>query len=703
MPNKIIIMKQCLVLLIAVLFLGINIPVLGQSNALKTANELFNRYEYSKAIGFYEQVLRKEKNNAEALEKLAECYRLTSNTRKAESAYKKAIKFNPENHLLVFRLGQALMSNQKYKEALDVFINYTELAPYDNRGWVFAKDCKYFDRLQLDSAQYNISKPSFNSKASDYAPAFFKEGLVFTSNRTLTSFDIKDGWTGESFQDLFYVAELKDGWDTPVVLEGKTNIPAHEGPAVFNVHNTIMYFNRSELKSELKKTGTSFLKLYQAKWANGRWQDVEALPFNKEGYSIGHPALSPNGKTLYFTADFPGGFGGKDLYMSQYTQGKWSEPENLGPEINTRGDEMFPTIQDDGSLFFSSDGWGGLGGTDIYMANKENNAWVIKNLGFPLNSSKDDFGLILTKDKRTGYFASNREGSLSDDIYKVEIKPKKAEQLIEKPPVIYIEDEGTPQTPIKQVSNSGSEINPEDVILVSDTAAFVEQANNTIILNGFLFSKIYNEPMNGKTIVLTDKLPLPNKQKVIRTNTSENGSFHFLLKRDKLYQIDVLNSDNQVNNSLDITTVHLDKDSIYMNVIVWSDEIVPVPVNNVVESNPDTLLYNPQPIEDQVSDIPEPETDKEILTFKIQIGAFKKPLLKTNSFLTKLPHPSQTEFSPNGLTRYVSGNFDNPVDAFTYYNQLIKMKYLDSFIVVYVNNVRSTKTYEEALQKLLTK
>jgi tetratricopeptide (TPR) repeat protein len=708
-------MKHRIFLFVAILTMGISCPLWGQTQALKQANEHFDRYEYTKAIDLYEQVLRKEKNNAESLEKVAECYRLTSNTRKAEIAYKKAIKNNPTNHFLHFRLGQALMSNQKYHEAQESFSKYTELVPYDNRGWDFAESCKNIKRLLQDSGQYQITKLPFNSKASDFSPAFFKDGLVFTSNRSASLFDAKDGWTGEAYQDLYYVAKQGDVWTSPILLEGKPSIPAHEGPAVFNVHNTIMYFTRSELKSELKKTGTSYLKLFQAKWAGGRWQDIEALPFNREGYSIGQPALSPDGKTLYFTANFPGGFGGKDIYMSQYIHNKWTEPQNLGPEINSKGEEMFPTLQEDGILFFSSDGWGGLGGLDIFIAKNENNLWTIENLGYPLNSSKDDFGLILTSDKRTGFLASNRDGSQSDDLYRISIKARMAEKLSKPTPIMTIDNQGNDTAVIKQVNNLDStQVQKEDKYLEESpqqpkTPVPNTPINKNVVLKGTLFSKFDNEPLQGKSIKLTDKLT----SQIFRTNTVNQGRFHFILQRDKLYKLDILNIDGQISTSADISTVNYPSNSALLEVIVWSEEKDTITEeSNLPNENTDNtnVIYLYEEINQEESTPATPPStefpdelieespeivDDVIVTFRVQVGAFNKPKPKSSSFLTGLPRITFTEKSPDGLTKYVSGEFTHPIDAINYRNLLIEKNYKDPFIVVYINGVRSKESFDD--------
>ena len=207
----------------------------------------------------------------------------------------------------------------------------------------------------------------------------------------------------------------------------KINSSYHEGPVCFYRNNDSILFTRNNFyKSSYKKgkDGTNRLKIYSASYIEGRWTDIKNFPWNNDEYSVGHPALTPSNKTVYFVSDMPGGIGGSDIWFCKMENGKWSTPINVGAEINTAGQELFPYVDSEGNLYFSSDGLGGLGGLDIFKATKSNEVFKKPvNVGFPLNSQKDDFGIITDGKLSSGYFSSNRKsGGYDDDIYSFRYK-----------------------------------------------------------------------------------------------------------------------------------------------------------------------------------------------------------------------------------------------------------------------------------------
>lgn len=247
----------------------------------------------------------------------------------------------------------------------------------------------------------------------------------------------KDDYTAPTSNDSRTVGyfggnNLTDGLgyeDLPVTeserFSHSLNTKYHEGPATFTKDGSRVIFTRNNFnngKYRESSDGINKLKLYTAAQTNGEWQAVEELPFNSNEFSTGHPAFGPEDHFLYFSSDMPGGFGGTDIYAVRYDNGKWGTPVNLGKEVNTKGNEMFPFVDEKGNLYFSSDGHPGLGDLDIFFAQLETDgthAKMVQNLGEPLNSNKDDFGLITDGERRTGYFSSNRKnGSIDDDIYR---------------------------------------------------------------------------------------------------------------------------------------------------------------------------------------------------------------------------------------------------------------------------------------------
>jgi tetratricopeptide (TPR) repeat protein len=425
-------MKKTIFAIISVISLCCVAPnAMAQNALLKEANEQFEQFAFPKAIELYLKLLEKDRDNAQALANLADCYRLTSDTRNAERYYKKAVKVNKDKHQLKLYYAQAMMSNKNYGEALAVFEDYTRLMPHDSRGWNFSDYCRNINEYMRDSSMYSINRLAVNSPQSDISPVFYGDGIVFASGRPKGLIDKKSEWTGESLYDIFYTKENAGTWASPEPLAGKPESQYDEGPVAFNSQNTVMYFTRNLGKSKAKN-GTARLGIFQANKIDDKWTNIKEMPFNNEYYSVGHPAISPDGKTLYFTSDMPNGTGGKDIYMSKFKNGTWSKPENLGTSVNTEGDEMFPYIHADGTLYFASNGWGGFGGLDVFAAKPVEEDWLVINMGYPINSSRDDFGLILNIDKTLGYISSNRAPRSSDDVYKIAIQPTKARQMMAK-------------------------------------------------------------------------------------------------------------------------------------------------------------------------------------------------------------------------------------------------------------------------------
>ncbi|MDH7448437.1 TolB family protein [Aquimarina sp. 2201CG14-23] len=273
------------------------------------------------------------------------------------------------------------------------------------------------------SLSFVVESLSINSKHSDYAPSFYKGELVFASSRNAKSVSrILQEDTNEPFLDLYTTSKNIPNKGISR-LKGMINTKFHESSATFSPDGKTVYFTRNNYanrKFKRNADGYVLLKIYKADYDNGKWKNVEELPFNSDEYSIAHPALSPDGKFLYFASDMPGSYGKSDIYVVEiYEDGTYGTPENLGSLINSEGRETFPYVSDKGKLFFASDGHVGFGGLDIFMVlADENNGWEVYNMGTPINSPYDDFTFIINEEYKIGYFASNRSGGNGgDDIY----------------------------------------------------------------------------------------------------------------------------------------------------------------------------------------------------------------------------------------------------------------------------------------------
>ena len=409
--------------LIIIFFLFSNSWVIySQSKELLSADKYFNQFNYSKAVKKYLKLVEEGINTYYATNKIAECYSNLQQPEKAIEWYLKAIEFPDLNYHIYYYLAQELKKVKEYSAAHDYMQKYMELSGAKLHEFDYPLN-NYIRLLKEDSLRYEINSLKINSAYSDFGPCIYKDNLVFCSNRPVRILvNREDVMTNQPFYNLYQakIISLNDLEDTKLFSK-KLKSKLNTGPVCFNNNMNLMYLTRNDPKS--KKGGTK-LDIYITKKTKDKWsKNVERIPIQHSGYSIAHPSLSKDGKKFYFSSDMPGGYGGSDLYVCNNKNGFLSTPENLGPLINTPGNEVFPFIADDGSLYFASDGLQGLGGLDIFFALPVEDSFSYPfNLGYPINTSADDFSLILNKDMRTGYFASNRKGGKGDDdIYALRI------------------------------------------------------------------------------------------------------------------------------------------------------------------------------------------------------------------------------------------------------------------------------------------
>ncbi|MEM6864720.1 MAG: OmpA family protein, partial [Bacteroidota bacterium] len=278
------------------------------------------------------------------------------------------------------------------------------------------------DRIWDHSAYVDVKNLSINSKYSDFSPMFHGDGRVVYASAMDSSFltTRRYKWNNQPFLDLYVAQANAEGGDltNSKKLSKKINTKYHEASVAFSPDQNTIYFTRNNYGKKLKrgKKGVNHLKIYKSNFVDGEWTKAIELPFNDENHSTGHPALSPDGKKLYFVSDRPGGFGLTDIYVVDVLEnGTYSEPKNLGKSVNTPYKEMFPYITGS-NLYFSSDRTMGVGGLDVYKSNFSEELFnVAVNMGRPINSNRDDFSYIIDEDNRHGYFASNRKGGKGDD------------------------------------------------------------------------------------------------------------------------------------------------------------------------------------------------------------------------------------------------------------------------------------------------
>jgi outer membrane protein OmpA-like peptidoglycan-associated protein len=425
--------------ILLVLLIGITSPLNAQKKLVRMADRYYSHLQFASAIPFYADALKADPKNTEVLIKLADCYKRTNNSVKQEETYRLLEEGSAAQKNILLQYAQALAQNGKYQESHQRYEQYTKMAEADNRGRKHTKALTNLPDFYKDSADVDLQFLSLNTDYEEFSPAFYKNGIVFCSGRPSSGPQkIIFGWNNASFLDLYFSPNAKwagandsiDEQSLPaamagagaIKLPGDVNSIYHEGPLVFFALGDSMIFTRNnyhEKEYKTDKSGVNRLKLYSARRIGDQWTEIKSLSINNNEYSVGHPALSRDEKTLYFVSDMPGGKGDTDIWYVPITNGQLGSPVNAGSEINTAGREMFPFVDVDDNLFYASDGHGGLGGLDIFYSKIEEKKFQEPvNLGYPINSSKDDFGLIVSEDHRTGYLSSFRKGEKSnDDIY----------------------------------------------------------------------------------------------------------------------------------------------------------------------------------------------------------------------------------------------------------------------------------------------
>ncbi len=415
-----------------ILLTAFSTATFAQKNFFKEAEKSFDAHEYFGAIEFYKKAYVKEKKadkKAKILFKTAECYRHINQIKEAESFYSKAIKANYPDPMSYYYLGLIKKEEKLYSEAIAEFENYKKANPSDKRAEDEIKSCELSQKWVDAPTRHKLENMAmFNSKQSDFAPAFVDKKyttLMFTSTREGSTGTGIDGTTGEIRSDLFETKLDKNGkWSTPSNVGAPVNSNVNEGASTISKKGDFMIVTRcGETKNQMTKC-----HLYIAKKQGPGWGEPELLPFNVDSCHFRHPSLSVDGNVLYFSSTLPGGYGHSDIWMCEKKGKDWGQPVNLGPSVNTSGNEGYPHIHPDGkALYFSSDAHIGMGGLDIYKVEKDASGKFSKqpeNLKYPLNSPFDDFAIIFEGTKDRGYLSSNREGGKgNDDIWSFVLPP----------------------------------------------------------------------------------------------------------------------------------------------------------------------------------------------------------------------------------------------------------------------------------------
>jgi len=399
---------------------------LAQNSKIKKADKYYDQLKYTQAIDAYMRLLKKGENTVHVYQRLANSYYHINDTKQAETFYGRIMKRDNIDPETVYNYAQSLKANGKFSDYNTYMKRFAQMQPNDSRATAFMENPNYLPKIIDENNQRYAATnlDNLNSKFSDFGGRIYGNTFYFTSARNTSGKNY--AWNDEPFLDIYRANIVGGTIMDAVLLEGDVNTKYHESTVAITADGKRMYFDRNDYyngKYGKDSEGVNQLHIYYAELIEGRWTNIEPVPFNLEDYSTSHPALSPDGSYLYFTSDRPGGKGMSDIYrVSIATDGSFGTPENLGDAINTEGRDGFPFVDSNGTLYFSSDGHLGMGGLDVYAAEARGNSFAEpKNLGLGVNSSADDFAYYYDPATEEGYVSSNRaDGQGSDDIYKIE-------------------------------------------------------------------------------------------------------------------------------------------------------------------------------------------------------------------------------------------------------------------------------------------
>ena len=440
-------MKNKVIILIAFLSM-IASASYAQEGKVKKGNKEYDKFAYIDATKTYERIAEKGYKSADLFQRLGNAYYFNSNLEKAAKWYGELFSINeevaPEYY---YRYSQSLKSIGQYAKADEMMNLFHKKSSEDLRGKIFNDKQNYMDIIKANSGRYIIKDAGINSKYSDYGSAYSGNKLIFTSSRDTGNFaQRKHQWSNQYFTNMYSAditpkdekGVIEDSLSVPEKFAKNINSRFHEATPVFTKDGKTMYFTRNNFNNGKKGKDANritLLKVYKATLIDNQWKNAEELPFNSDSYSVAHPTLSPDEKTMYFASDMPGTHGQSDLWKVKINDdGSFGTPENLGVVINTEGKESFPIFTNENELYFATDGHPGLGGLDIFMSrmNSDGSFKEPINIGAPANSPQDDFAYLIDTKTRKGFLTSNRDGGKGfDDIYKfLETRKLVCEQVL---------------------------------------------------------------------------------------------------------------------------------------------------------------------------------------------------------------------------------------------------------------------------------
>ena len=454
----------------------------AQNQYTKTADKLFNRYEYVDAAKEYLKLAEGSKADSYVYQQLAESYYNVFNTKEAVKWYAKVLE-QKQDAQTYYKYAQMLKAEGNFKEADKQMQQFAQLAPNDQRAITFKNNPNYLPELKGQAKLYDIAKSDVSSDKTDFGAVLTNDNNVYFASARNTS-KRNSNFSEEPYLDIYRATYNANGTISDAVAVENLNTKWHDGPVSITSDGSTMYygsesFNEKEFtKDKAKNAKYGKIYLYKATKEGDNWSNVKPLPFNNKGYDVRNPSISKDGKTLYFSSNMPGGFGGEDIWKVAVNADEYGTPENLGAKVNTEANESFPYITDANVLFFSSNGKQGFGGLDVFKMDL-NKGTEAMNVGEPVNTSKDDFAFTYNTTKKVGFFSSNRDGN--DDIFKADpicnvqvlviVKDSKTGKVIEGASV-FVTDENQ-----KNLATISTDVNGTGLIKLTCLPTFVSYAS----------------------------------------------------------------------------------------------------------------------------------------------------------------------------------------------------------------------------------
>lgn len=409
----------------------------GAESVLRKAEQSYALGEYHDAGALYKKAYTKTdpKDKLERAERafmVGECYRRINLDTKALASYLNAARYGHPDSIVYKHLADLQLQKGEYKNAITNYSTYLTYCPTDTTAINGLKACTTAPQWKKSPTRFIVKKDAlFNSRRSEYSPMFGSDKydqIFFTSTRDKALGEDKSLITGVKAPDIFVaIKDEKGKWQKPEAIEGELNSEYEEGACAFTPDYKTMYLTRCTMDGEAPRPA----QIYKSSRSDASWSAPELCDIMKDSItSVAHPAVSPDGKWLYFVSDMAGGMGGLDLWRAELIADGFGSIENLGAPINTQGNEMFPTFRPNGELYYSSDGHQGMGGLDLYCATPTDEGdWTVTNLKAPMNSAGDDFGMTFEGERMRGFFSSNRGDARGwDHLYSFNL-PETVHQL----------------------------------------------------------------------------------------------------------------------------------------------------------------------------------------------------------------------------------------------------------------------------------